>query len=69
MDITQAKNHNFAYVGRNEVKSILLNVRLLKLTANRAIKAINNPNRVSEIIAKIINLKIGTIYFIIIFKI
>ncbi|MDR3150413.1 MAG: hypothetical protein LBU14_02065 [Candidatus Peribacteria bacterium] len=69
MEIVQARNHRFAYVGKIEVKSMLLNVRLVKLTANMARKVINNANRIIEIVAKIINLKIGSIYFIIVFKI
>jgi hypothetical protein len=69
IEIVQAKNHHFVYVGKTELKSILLNERLVKLTANKAKNAISNPNNVSEIIVKIINLKIGPMYFIIVFKI
>ncbi|MDR1988579.1 MAG: hypothetical protein LBQ24_07900 [Candidatus Peribacteria bacterium] len=44
-------------------------VNELKLNARKAKKAINNPNRIREIIVKIINLKVGNTYFIIVFKI
>jgi hypothetical protein len=69
MEIVQAKNHHFVYAGKTQLKSMLLNEMLEKPTANKVRKATSNQNRVSEIIAKIIYLKIGPMYFIIVFKI